>query len=981
MLAIALVACAPARSSFAQTFERPWLDWRTLRTDHFAIHYPRHLEEWSRFVASRIEAVHGSVTELVGFTPPVRVNIVVEDPFNLSNGFAFPFVRAPVIVFWATPPDPRDAIGEFRSWGEMLAVHEFAHVAHLARPSRNPLRRALWAALPVNLGPISLRAPTWVIEGYATYVEGRVTGSGRPNGFWRPAILRTWALEGRLPSYAQLNGSGDYEGGSFAYLAGSAFLEWLVRREGDSTLVHMWRRLTARRVRSFDEAFRGVYGDSPRDLYGRFTAELTARSVDAKRALEAEGMVDGELIQHLSWGTGDPAISRDGAHAALVLRSNQRPPRVVVWGTAPEPDTVEARERAKLLKADPLDVPSRRFYPTPKRALATLVARNGRAFEDPRWMPDGRHLLLWRYVRRADGALRPELYVWEVERPGKNGSNTVGNFGVRRVTRGAAVREADPSPDGRGAVALQCVTGHCDVVHVDLSTGKVRTLAAGDARTSYYRPRFSPDGRTIAVSVHRENRWRIALLDADGRQTGFADPDDGADRFDADWLDAKALVAVSDRSGTANLERLDLGATPSARPLTRVIGAAFAPVRNPADSSIWFLSLHSHGFDVRRLPAGGGRPELTEEQAVLRDQRFFPATIAAPVPLRTFPDATLPTSRPYGLGPRTTRWLPTGVGGADGFSAGLALTNVDVVGRLSIQGRGLLGTPSAWRGGALAGVWRGTRPFVTGELFLALQEPVENFPPSPDSAALAALDSQLGGGVLRLDYQNDFDRGSVRVGAGGSLESLRRITPLQDSTGARQLGFVELGLTARQNIEGTLIGEWLGANFSAGTTALGDLRPGFGRTLVSAKLAVGTADLLPVAVMGTYGHLSNGAAPFEQFSLGGLPSTLIDSSVITQRITLPALPAGVSTGNRALALRGEVPLGLLVPYYWTASARVGDGRFSRWNRVLGVDIAFEAPPISVIGLPGGRLSAGVAYSYDEPFAHKTQLYGTIALRP
>src|SRR5204863_262157 len=135
-------------------------------------------------------------------------------------------------------------------WGEVLASHEFAHIAHLTRASRNTFMRRVWAALPANLGPIALNAPRWVVEGYATYVEGRVTGSGRPHGAWRPAFLREWALEGQLPTYGQLDASPTYGGDEFAYLAGSAYLEWLVQRQGDSSLVYLWRRMTARRTRS-----------------------------------------------------------------------------------------------------------------------------------------------------------------------------------------------------------------------------------------------------------------------------------------------------------------------------------------------------------------------------------------------------------------------------------------------------------------------------------------------------------------------------------------------------------------------------------------------------------------------------------------------------------------------------------------------------------------------------------------------------------
>src|SRR5436190_16241373 len=100
----------------------------------------------------------------------------------------------------------------------------------MLRPSRNPLQRLL----PLN--PITLRAPRWVLEGYATVIEGRLTGAGRPNSTIRALILRRWAQEGRLPSYSQLNSDQRFLGMSMAYLMGSAFLEWLEQRSGTESL-------------------------------------------------------------------------------------------------------------------------------------------------------------------------------------------------------------------------------------------------------------------------------------------------------------------------------------------------------------------------------------------------------------------------------------------------------------------------------------------------------------------------------------------------------------------------------------------------------------------------------------------------------------------------------------------------------------------------------------------------------------------------
>jgi len=805
-LAMLLAVALFARPADAQLFARPWLNWHTVHAGRFDLHYPTELASWAEFVAARLPSIDSAVTRLVGYSPPSRVQIVVEDPFDISNGFAFTLLDHPIIVFWASPPDPRQSIGEFRAWGEMLAVHEFGHIAHLTRPSRNPFTRAIWRLAPVSLGPLALRSPRWVIEGYATYIEGLVTGSGRPYGVWRPATLRQWAIEGRLPNYAQLSSWNDFEGGEFAYLAGSAFLEWLTRHHGDSSLVDVWRRLSARVNRSFDEAFAGVYGDPPAIVYDRFRAEVTAGAVNVGSALVRVGLVDGELVEHLSRGTGDPAVSRDGERVAVVLRALGRPSRVVVWSTAAEPDTIERKARERLLKRDSLDVPARRIYPIPKHAIATLVSRDGRSFEDPRWFADGKRLLLWRATRRADGALRPELYEWDVARRK-----------VRRLTSDDGLRDADPAPDGRRAVALRCTGGHCDVVTVDFPSGAVRVVAAGDVFTSYARPRWSPDGRTIAVARQRDNRWRIALLDSAGSAPRFADPDDGANRFDPSWFGPTSLVAVSDRSGAPNLERIDLGETgglSGVRPLTRVIGAAVAPEPNHRDGSIWFLSLHSQGYDVRRLATAA--PIAESGSSPLLDLRLSPIVIERSSGVRVFGTSPLSPPQSYHFGPRTTRWIPGGTVSADGQAVTLGLLNSDPVGRLNVLGQAAVGSGVAWRGAAIEAVWRGWRPDGRLSAFAATTTNAEFGRNS--SAPLAERTDGLRGARARGDYSLAFDRADLRIGIGASAGWIASRSQNVTSELSRALGFVEFAASARQNDVDNSASETLLINVAGGQT-------------------------------------------------------------------------------------------------------------------------------------------------------------------
>ena len=334
LVAAALLLSLPTRAS-AQG-EVPSLGWKTITTENFRIHFEPGLEAWSEQLASQIEGVRIAVAARVGYTPPRVIDVLVEDPLNQPNGSAWPSMTYPAMRFWATPPAPTSLIGNSRGWGDILAVHEYAHLAHLLRPSRTPLAFPLAVLSVVPVGPL-VTSPAWVTEGYATLIEGELTGSGRPNGAMRPAIIRTLALEGYLPSYDGLNSTGRFNGGAMRYLIGSAYLEWLQSVRGDSALPQLWRRASARTDRNFAQAFTATFGDAPDLLYGRFSAEVTQQAFAVRTELEAEGLAQGDLVQKWAWGVGAPDVSPNGERIAVRRSSPNDAGGVMIFSLEPDP--------------------------------------------------------------------------------------------------------------------------------------------------------------------------------------------------------------------------------------------------------------------------------------------------------------------------------------------------------------------------------------------------------------------------------------------------------------------------------------------------------------------------------------------------------------------------------------------------------------------------------------------------------------------
>jgi hypothetical protein len=951
ILLLVLGAAGPAEAQIGDPMS-PERAWRTLETEHFIVHYPAEKEAWTLPVAARLDSIHGAVAMLVGNAPPRRTTVVVADPFNVSNGFAIPFLRTPTMVLWTTPPEPRSGIGEHRDWGELLAVHEYAHLAHLAWPSRNARDRLLWSLLPVQLGPVTRRSPRWVTEGYATYIEGRLTGTGRPHGTWRPTTLRQWALEGRLPTYPQLSAWSAYQGGAMAYLVGSAFFDWLVEQRGEESLNHLWRRMTAVQRRSFGDAFAGVFGGPPDELYGRFVVEVMREALESERLLEEAGLVEGEQFQRLSWHTGDPAVSPDGSRMAIVLRARNRPSRVVVWTTEPPGPLVEDEERERLLQRDPHDVPAVEWRPRAKKAVATLRPVAGRGHDAPRWMADGRRLLVTRAEPLPDGRLRTDLFLWDTEADG-----------LRRITRGAGVRHPDPSPDGGRAVAVRCDSGICDLVRVDLRTGALTVLQRGAPDIVFHRPRYDPAGGRVAVAVQAEGRWRVALTDDAGAPLRYVGPDDGHNRYDAAWLAGQeALVVVSHRGGVPNLERIDL-ADGAARPLTRTTGAALAPAPNPADGSVFFLRLTTRGLDLNRLPPDAPLPGDVVD---LEPRLVRVAPTGPEAPVDTFPLAPLPASRPYGIGPQAVRLLPGGGWSAEGGRGTLTLAGTDPIGRFGYTLTGAVGDPGTWRGAGLDAVWRGSRPALRGHLWWARQAPSRQ-PGAP--AGLGELDADYAGGALWAEAYRVGSRShrTARIGA-----ALGRLDREPAGAGERRFAFADAHATLRVGSR-TYVQPTVGLHGSAGRTAGADWQRG----LAIAGLAAGTGSL-GIEARASYGSLSGGADGFEAFTLGGAGPLVVHDLLLPQRLQLPAVPLGTLSARRVTALQGTIAVGPLQPTIWAVRDEdAEDG----WYRVLGTQRTFRIGPAPLARLPQVHVTGGLGYPLDEPGRHRLRAFLVAGYRP
>lgn len=469
------LALLPTLVQAAPRIQAPSAPWITFTTPHYRIHCPRAFETFGQEVAGRVEGIHAQYVGLIGFVYDKPIDILILDPVMDANGMALPFLDRPFVVLWKTEPEPDSVIGHHRGWAELVVSHELAHMHHLMRPARKANVRERWTAV---MGPVTRKAPRWVIEGYATYIEGKLTGSGRPHSAIRASVLRQWAIEGKLPTYEAMSGADGFLGGSMAYLGGSAYLEWLDAKAADPKVFQtLWTRLAGKR--DFDAAFKATFGFGPKDGYQRFCAELTHTALELERRVKAEGFREGELVTQLSGLATDLAVSPDGSKLlARVL--DPKKPGLYVWNLkaetpktgAPKPNTKDTGEPADHASLAPVLPPNRRL---------------GRIHGALPWKPVWTSSETIAYQLRlpdAEGVLKPSPRQW----PLGTGSS-------------AAKPSAQPAPSWKE------VDGIWNLVDAE-GRPLTRTLSAA------WNPVITPDGKWIYYTQLSASGIQIRKLDA-----------------------------------------------------------------------------------------------------------------------------------------------------------------------------------------------------------------------------------------------------------------------------------------------------------------------------------------------------------------------------------------------------------------------------------------------------------------------------------
>jgi len=587
----------------------PGEEWRTLETEHFRVTYPADLLDLAQRAGQRAEAAWTALTESFLEPPPKKIDLVLTDHADISNGFSrvFPSNR---IVIYAPPPVDGFGLPHMDEWLELVVTHELAHIFHEDYAKNlGGFLRGIFGRMPLSWPFFPGSAtPGWVVEGIATYYESELTEAGRVRGSFHEMVVRTAILEDGFESIDQTSGdSPTWPGGQRYYVYGSLFLKYLMDQRGPEAMGAFAEAVAGQWVPyRLNSAGEDALGISFTQAWGEWKDLLETRYEALRDTLEQRAPI-----------TQGEALTREGYYA---------------WTPEPSPSGDEVAFARRDGRSDPQLRLKNLATGTEKKLART---NNVSQFS---WTPSG-EILFSQLTYQDSYRARGDLFL--LDRGGL----------VNRITEGGRLDHPDVSPDGEWVVAVQEGEGTNRLVKVALSSGQTEPLTEYREQELWSYPRWSPDGDWIAAS-----RWRagaffdVVLLAPDGRLLWEVTDDRGIDNAPAWSPDGRWLLWSSDRSGIPNLYAVPVDAvTGEPGPMlqiTNFLGGGAYPAVDPGAEWIYFSSYHADGWRVERIPfrpgdwfqpfprhpsfQGGGNLDRFEKRVASEGKPYSPLSTLAP---------------------------------------------------------------------------------------------------------------------------------------------------------------------------------------------------------------------------------------------------------------------------------------------------------------------------------------------------------------
>lgn len=690
----------------AQANNYPDIDWKTVKTEHFVIHYYDDVAWTAAKVAKAAEEIYPTVTGIYDYKPRHRTHIVVRDDEDTSNGFAV--FNLGYITIWASPSALR--LRGRHDWVYGTLTHEFAHIVSLLAASGGG-----WLIEGIRVGGITNRNRRSNVHVGATayiptnpysrwWAEGTAQIDTAQAGYdlWdtnQDMLLRTATLGGTLLDFHQVRNIKirEHYDGEMVYNQGYAFLLWLKETYGDDANVRIAKTAGKKWNFNFDRNIEKTIGKSAYALHQEWEVYLQ-KKYKAQVAEIEKAPIQGERIPLLppkAFKEGDPTERpyKDGVSNAYARFSPD-----CKWFTWVERSIVNFRYLDK-----PCFLPN--LEPSEEQPAPLRFGLSGRYYS---WAPDSKRLVLSeRRPNVLGGYPYYDLFVADISpvasirkayvddfakaetkkeknRLTRNYKRKIRKLSIKpkRLTKRARNTHPAWSPDGEWIAFSQNGDGHRNLRLIRPDGSQLKDLVAIGGDSEAIDPTWSPNSKQIAFTFFHHEQSDIWLVSREGGKPRPVMLDKASDQEPVFTPDGKSLIFSSDRSGIFQLYRIDLEKDRMMAPLTRVSTGAFMPSLSRKGDQLLYLLYTPHGYKPYQLSlsqTGKGTQQSPIDENK-RDQQ-----------LKTEEIPPLKDTKAYLPWPRPVRLFPTLVLDNGQFMAGIGVQVSDFLQHHSLSASGLFG--------------------------------------------------------------------------------------------------------------------------------------------------------------------------------------------------------------------------------------------------------------------------------------------------